>query len=89
MMQLWCCVLMNITTGLLRGYGWRALRALISRFVDVLTVKLAMDRPLTFEPTNALPKRAQKATWAYILAHLPFSLIHCLPPLVSFLAFNW
>ena len=30
------------------------LRALVPRLVGTLTVKLAMDRPLTFEPTNDL-----------------------------------
>ena len=36
------------------GYGRDLLRALDPRLVGTLTVKLAMDRPLTFEPTNDL-----------------------------------
>ena len=36
------------------GYGRGLLRALVPRLVGTLTVKLAMDRPLTFEPTNDL-----------------------------------
>ena len=36
------------------GYGWGVLRELVPRLVGALTVKLAIDRPLTFEPTNYL-----------------------------------
>ena len=36
------------------GYGRGLLRALVPRLVGTLTVKLAMNRPLTFEPTNDL-----------------------------------
>ena len=36
---------------------------------SILTVKLAMDSPLRFEPTKDLLRKAKKATWAYNQAH--------------------
>ena len=48
--------------------GWRALRTLVSRPLGIPTVKLAMDRPLTFEPTNDLHNKALWVISAYKLA---------------------
>ena len=37
---------------------------------SILTAKLAMDRPLRFEPTNDLLWKAKKITWAYNQRHI-------------------
>ena len=49
-------------------YGRGLLRALVPRLVGTLTVKLAMNRPLTFEPTNdVLMKSIHGHTTRHIL----------------------